>query len=167
MGDAAQEEASHCDVDHRLGDVEALLEVSDEAAPADQPAERALDDPPARQHLEPRFAIDAAHDLEDEVDERRLVEQLGAIVGAVSEQRLPIASRIACAPVLSAMSAVVRFTISRRPSVSMAMWRFRPTIFLLPRACAAGAFTIWLSMTAAVGLASRPMCSRSIMSATS
>jgi hypothetical protein len=60
MGDAAQEEASHCNVDPRLGDIEALLEVSDEAAPADQPTERALDNPPARQRLEPRFAIEAA-----------------------------------------------------------------------------------------------------------
>lgn len=34
------------------------------------------------------------------------------------------------APALSEMSAVVRLTISSRPSVSTAMWRLRPTIFL-------------------------------------
>ena len=43
MGDAAQEDAFHRDVDHCLGDIEALLEVADEATPAGQPTEGALD----------------------------------------------------------------------------------------------------------------------------
>jgi len=88
MGDAAQEEASHGDMDHGLGDVEALLEVSDETAPSDHPAEGAFDDPPARQHPEARFAIEAAHDLDDEVEECGFVEQFGAVIGAVGEQML-------------------------------------------------------------------------------
>src|ERR1700744_109147 len=88
MGDAAQEQASHCDMDHGLGDIEALLEVADEATPADHPSESALDHPSARQHLKARLAIDAAHDLDDEVEERRLVEQLGAVVSAVGKQVL-------------------------------------------------------------------------------
>jgi hypothetical protein len=46
-GHAAQEEASHGDVDHGLEDIEALLEVADETARSDQPAERAFDGSPA------------------------------------------------------------------------------------------------------------------------
>jgi hypothetical protein len=48
MGDAAQEKASHCEVDHRLRDIEALALLEVSAATADQPAELALGDPPAR-----------------------------------------------------------------------------------------------------------------------
>lgn len=135
MGDAAQEEASHCDVDYCLGDVGALLEVADKSPPSDQPAEGALDDPPARQRLEPRFGIDAAHDLYDKIEERGLVEQLGAIIGAVGEKildpRPSFADRVQDCQGAVATSAVVRFTISRRPSVSTAMCRLRRTIFLL------------------------------------
>lgn len=88
MGDTAQEEVSHGDVDHGPGDVETLLEVADEPAPADQPSESPLDDSSAWQHFEPWFAVDAAHDLDNEVEERRLVEQPGTVVGAVGEQML-------------------------------------------------------------------------------
>src|ERR1700691_5507292 len=62
------------------------------------------------------------------------------------------------------MSAGVRLTIRRRPSVATAMWRFRPTIFLpasYPLVLASGALTDWLSTTPPVGLASRPTRSRS------
>src|ERR1700751_740467 len=61
-----------------------------------------------------------------------------------------MASKIAWAPALSEMSAGVRLTIRRRPSVSTAMWRLRPTIFLpasYPLVLASGALTDWLSMT--------------------
>src|ERR1700677_4806647 len=54
------------------------------------------------------------------------------------------------------MSAGVRLTIRRRPSVSTAMWRLRPTIFLpasYPLVFASGALTDWLSTTPPVGLA--------------
>jgi hypothetical protein len=50
---AAQEEASHGDVDHGLGGIEALLEVADETARSDQPAERAFDGSPAGSTLKP------------------------------------------------------------------------------------------------------------------
>jgi len=39
MADAAQQKASHGDVDHGLGDVDALLVVADQAPPSGQPAE--------------------------------------------------------------------------------------------------------------------------------
>src|ERR1700722_10498536 len=68
------------------------------------------------------------------------------------------------------MSAGVRLIIKSRPSVSTAMWRLRPAIFLpasYPLVFASGALTDWLSITPPVGLASRPTRSRSSISATS
>jgi hypothetical protein len=76
MCDAAEEKASHCHMDHGLGDVETLLKDTREPAPTDHPAQGSFDDPPARQHFEARLAIDTSDNLDDEVEERRLVEQL-------------------------------------------------------------------------------------------
>ena len=45
MSEAPQQEASHCDMDHGLGDIEALFVGSDHAAPAGGPGEGALDHP--------------------------------------------------------------------------------------------------------------------------
>ena len=42
MGDAAEQQCAHGDMDHGLGHVEASLVVADEAAPPDHPAEGAL-----------------------------------------------------------------------------------------------------------------------------
>ena len=52
MGVSSEEISAHGDEDHGLGDVDARLVVSDEAAPPDHPAEAALDDPAAWKHLE-------------------------------------------------------------------------------------------------------------------
>ena len=50
--DSSEHRGGSCDADEGLGDVGALLEVADEAAVLDQPAEGALDDPSAWQRLE-------------------------------------------------------------------------------------------------------------------
>jgi hypothetical protein len=42
-GVSSEEISAHGDEDHGVGDVDPLLVVTDEAAPADHPAERAFD----------------------------------------------------------------------------------------------------------------------------
>ena len=63
MADAAKQKTTHGDVDHGLGDVQALLVVAHEASPADEPSEGALDDPAARQHSK-RMQLGAFDDLD-------------------------------------------------------------------------------------------------------
>src|SRR6516164_5696 len=45
MGDSAEQEASHGDMDHGLGDIETLLVVAYETAPPCEPGEGSLDHP--------------------------------------------------------------------------------------------------------------------------
>lgn len=105
----------HCDEDHGLGDIEALFIISYEAPPSGHPAEGAFHHPSARQDLEAFCRVRAPDDLDGEVQEPRLVHQLGPVVGAISEQvldpRPALADRIEiiCPPALSEMSAVVRW----------------------------------------------------------
>src|SRR6478672_7799516 len=79
MADSTKQEASHGNVDHGLGDIQALFVVAHETAPAGEPGEGSLDDPSAGQNLEAGFAIDAADALDDEVEEGRLVHELGPV----------------------------------------------------------------------------------------
>ena len=52
MGDPPEEEGAEGDVDHCLGDVEALLVVSHEASPAHHPSEGSLHNPTTGQEME-------------------------------------------------------------------------------------------------------------------
>ena len=69
MGYAPEQKTAHGDVDHGFGDVDALLVVAHEPAPAGHPGEGALHDPAPRQHGEAGLTLDAADNLDDEVFE--------------------------------------------------------------------------------------------------
>jgi len=88
MADATQEKASHCDMDHRLGDINALYIIAHEAPPLNEPSEGSLDHPASRQYLEALFPLDTPDNFDDELQECGLVHELGAIVGPVSEEML-------------------------------------------------------------------------------
>ena len=88
MAHAAQEEISHCDMDHRLGDVDARLAIAHEAPPSNEPSKGSLDHPASRQYLEALFGLDPLDDFDDELHESGLVHKLGAIVGLISEEML-------------------------------------------------------------------------------
>ena len=88
MSDAPEQEASHCDMDHGLGAIDALLIVSHEAAPACHPSEGTLDDPAAGKDLEALRRIGPPDDFDGEVEEGGLVHELGAVVGTIREQML-------------------------------------------------------------------------------
>ncbi len=86
MSDTPEEEGAEGDVDHGLGDVEALLVVSHEASPAHHPSEGSLYDPSTGQDMEALGAFDPADHLDDEVEEGGLVHQRSPIIGAVGKE---------------------------------------------------------------------------------
>ena len=88
MGDAAEQQGAHGDVDHGLGHVDAPFVVADEAPPADHPTEGALHHPASRDDLEARCPVGATDDLDDEVEESSLVHELGAVVASIGEEML-------------------------------------------------------------------------------
>lgn len=137
------------------------LVVAHEATPADQPAEWTLHHPALGQHPEPGLAKDALGHAHGELQKRRLVHQLAAVIRAVGKEVLqprPIfADRIQDMLGAGTVGNVCRGQVDRQQSaaVSIAMCRLWPMVFLLasyPRAFAAGALTVWQSMTPAVGL---------------
>jgi len=142
-------------VDHGFGDVKPLFVVAHQAAPTDHPAKSALYHPAARDHGKAGLGVRTADDLDDKVEESYPVHQPGAIAGTIGKEVLrpgPTLAdavqdqlRVALALALSDTSAVVRLTMSSRPSVSTAIRRLLPMIFLppsYPRATANGALTV-------------------------
>ena len=59
-----------------------LSVVADEASPSCELAEGALAAPATRHDLEARIIVEVADDLDDEIEERSLVHELPAVMGA-------------------------------------------------------------------------------------
>lgn len=79
MSVSSDEISAHGDEDHGVRDVDALLVIADEAAPACHPSERAL---------EASLIIGPGNDLDDEVEVSGLVHQFRPVIGAVGEEML-------------------------------------------------------------------------------
>ena len=88
MGDPSEQQASQSDMDHRLGNVDALFIVAHEPPPACHPAEGSLDDPTTREALEALARVGSLDDLDREIEAGCLVHSLGSIISAVGEQIL-------------------------------------------------------------------------------
>ena len=80
MGDPAQHEAFARDVDHGLRDVEALLTIAHETAPAGHPTKGALDDPSLWQHFERGLRVGPANNFKAEVVVGGGVHQTCAVI---------------------------------------------------------------------------------------
>jgi hypothetical protein len=175
LGQAPEHDADHCEADEGCNGPGIALEVAHQAAIAADPCERSLHDPAFRQHNErvQFVALDDLHDPatslgcggchprsliagigEDAFDEgeqgsrARVQHQRGAVavlnVGGVDgdaqqqtervDKDMPLAAR-------DLLARVIALGIERSPPFGAAL-------------------TLWLSMIAAVGLASRPSRSR-------
>jgi hypothetical protein len=91
----------------------------------------------SRQNIEPRLVFDASDDFDDEIKIGGLVHELAPVVDADVQMldprpALTNGGENHLSPGAVEISPVVRLTANKRPSVSTAIWRFRPTIFLAP-----------------------------------
>ena len=85
---SSDEEAAHGEEDHGLRDIEPSFVVTDKASVSRQPSDAALDHPTPGDHPEAWVGIGAAHDLDHEVEESRLVEKTTTIIGSVGKEVL-------------------------------------------------------------------------------
>jgi hypothetical protein len=164
-GEAAAHGDDHGPVDDGLVVLGETFVVADGASAAGDPGQRPLDDPPAGQDLEGVQVIGPADDFQRQLRlelARGPGDELSG-VAAVGPGELDRGEGAADVPQQglaasrSWMPAAVISTVSSRPSVSTAMCRLRPLIFLPaqnPRPFVAtvwAALTDWESMIAADG----------------
>lgn len=130
-----EQQRSHGQVNHVFRNINPLLIVPHQASVTHQPCKRSLDHPAPWLNGETSLPLQAPHYFHCKVEKRCLVHQLSAVVCCIPNrcfthgQRLIKPSSTIWALVESAISAGVRFTVSKRPSVSTAIWRLRPLSF--------------------------------------
>lgn len=170
--------AGQCD--HRLRDLGQFLVVLGQTPPSSQPTECSLDHPPARHDHEAGGTHDAADDDQAQAEQETRDQDRQPVVDAVSEDRLkptvqaldPLQQLPGAVGVLDARGVnedAEQETGTVNGNVALAPFDLlgrvvtaRPPFSVVlgtPRY----AQTLWVSMMAAVGLGSRPSCSRSIV----
>jgi hypothetical protein len=156
-----------------------VLKILGEAAASIEPCESSLDDPPARQDFEPFGCVRALHDRDGKPGQglRQRVTEFRALISAVGEEFLK--ERIKPEHGLQDICPSVTVLDVRRMNDRVQQQSYRIdqdvpllSLDLLARVVAirvdagppfSALFTLWLSITQAVGLASRPICSRHSM----
>src|SRR3954463_7575018 len=171
MGEAVEHEADRGQGDHGFGDLGQRLVVLGQSAPSAEPAERPFDHPAARLHDKAGGACGAANN--DQHQTRQIAGEPGRklIVDAVGEhgpepdvEWFQALQQVAQAIGILNVGRMYQ-DAEQQPSVSTATCLLR----LFSRFAASQprgpplsvVLTLWVSMIAAVGLASRPAPSRS------
>jgi len=173
--EAAQHDADHGELDEGDGGCGEGFIVPREPAATGEPSQRALDDPASRQHGEAFLAIIAFDDLDGEAAARAEgsgepgtgIGLIGEQMGQPGEQPACVADEVRCpVSVLNVGGAdgdgehqpagvdqeVALDALDLLGRIEADRVRVRPPF--------SAAFTDWLSMIPAVGLASRPSHSR-------
>jgi hypothetical protein len=170
---AVNHEADHGQGDHRLRNLGQLLIILGQPPPSPEPTERSLNNPSTRQDDEASYARNAADN-----DQRQAKQEAGnqdrkAIITTISEyhaqpavERLQTLEQIPCALGILNVGRMHDHTEQQplRVDRNLAL----APLDLLGGIVAARppfsvVFTLWASMMDAVGLASRPSLSRSIV----
>jgi hypothetical protein len=172
VSQAVHDNADGGEGDHGLGDLRQFLVVLCQAPPSTKPTECSFDHPPARHDDEARGAGDPAHDDERPAEQEAGEQDRQAVVDAVGEhglepavQRLDPAQQVAGAVGVLDIGGMNEDAQQQAGGIDgdVALAPFD----LLGRVIAAWSpfsvvLTLWVSMIAAVGLASRPSCSRNM-----
>ncbi len=172
MGKAVQHEADGGQGDHRFGDLREFLVVLGQPPVSAKPTERSFDHPPPGQDDETGSG-DAADEDQRQAEQEAGEENREAIVDAVGEHRFePTVQRLD--PVQQGPRAVGILDVGGvDDDAQQEAGRIdRDVAFAAPdllgrivatRSPFSVVLTLWVSMMAAVGLGSRPSCSRSIV----
>ena len=155
------------------------LEVLGEPAASHEPCERSLDNPSARQNLESSGGVRPLHDRNGEPRHgfRQCISELRPLVSAVREQHFKerikpkhgghdIHASVAVLDVRRVNDRVQQqsYRVDQdMPLLSLDLLAGIVTIRIDAGPPFSALFTLWLSITQAVGLTSRPICSRHSM----
>ena len=166
-------EADSCQGDHGLGNLREFLIVFGEPPIAPEPSERSLDYPAPRQDDE-AGPSDPAHNDQRQAEQEAGEQHRQAIVDAVGEHRLEPAvqsldpaQQLACAVGVLDVGGVDEDAQQQATGIDGDVAFAPPDLLgriVAPRSPFSVVLTLWVSMIAAVGLASRPSCSRSMIS---
>ena len=88
VSDTPDEKGAESDVDHGLGDIDALFVGSYEVSPSSHPAEGSFDHPAAWQDVEPFGSFDPANHFDNELENGGFIHQLSPVIGAVGKAML-------------------------------------------------------------------------------
>ena len=173
MNEAVEHQTDHGEGDHRFGDLRQLLVVLGQAAPSAEPAERSFNDPSAGEHDEAGGPGDTADNDQRQAKEEASDQDGDPVIDAVGEhdlepavEVLDLLQQIPGAVSILNISGVDDDTEQETrgidPDMALAAFDLLGGI-VAARPPFSVVLTLWVSMMTAVGLASRPSVSRSVM----